>query len=64
MKYLHQLYVSLLVALTAQVAAQDAPQLEIEKYQLSNGLEVIFYENHSMPKVSVNIVYDHQNALF
>ena len=58
MKYLHQLYVSLLVALTAQVAAQDAPQLEIEKYQLSNGLEVIFYENHSMPKVSVNIVYD------
>jgi zinc protease len=45
-------------ALVGAGQAQDVPQLNIEKYELSNGLDVILYENHTLPKVSVNIVYD------
>lgn len=37
--------------------ADDLPQLEIEKYELPNGLDVILHEDHSIPMVSVNIWY-------
>ena len=37
--------------------AAAAPQLEIEKYTLPNGLEVILVENHKQPLVAVNIWY-------
>ncbi len=46
------------VALVGLSQAQDVPQLDVEKYELSNGLDVVLYENHTLPKVSVNIVYD------
>ena len=45
-------------ALVGAGQAQDVPQLNVEKYELSNGLDVILYENHTLPKISVNIVYD------
>ncbi|UCF38201.1 MAG: insulinase family protein [Acidobacteriota bacterium] len=35
----------------------ETPQLEFEKFILSNGLEVILHEDHSAPIVSVNIWY-------
>jgi len=38
---------------TAQV------KLELEKYTLPNGLEVILHEDHQLPLVAVNIWYQH-----
>lgn len=37
--------------------ADDLPDLKFEKYQLSNGLDVILHEDHSIPMVAVNIWY-------
>ena len=48
----------LLLGLPLVGGAQEVPQLQIEKYELGNGLDVILYENHSLPKVSVNVLYD------
>lgn len=51
-------WVVTLWALAAATAlAQTAPQIEFEKYELPNGLDVILYEDHSIPLVSVNISY-------
>ncbi|MBT5060008.1 MAG: insulinase family protein [Gemmatimonadetes bacterium] len=58
MKTLYWTCAILAVALLGETLAQDAPQLDIEKYELANGLDVVFYENHSLPKVSVHVVYD------
>ena len=33
------------------------PRIEFEKYKLSNGLDVILHEDHSIPLVAVNIWY-------
>ena len=33
------------------------PDLPVEKYELSNGLEVILHEDHTVPIVSVNVWY-------
>lgn len=38
-------------------AAPRIPQIKFEKYCLSNGLEVIFHEDHSTPIVGVNLWY-------
>lgn len=40
------------------VRGQDVPQLNVEKYELANGLDVILYEDHTLPKVSVNLLYN------
>jgi hypothetical protein len=53
MKNLYWTFAILAVGLLGDAPAQDAPQLDIEKYELANGLDVVFYENHSLPKVSV-----------
>ena len=37
--------------------AQDLPKIQFEKYELSNGLDVILYENHDLPTVTINIWY-------
>ena len=40
-----------------QSHAASLPEVKFEKYRLSNGLEVILHEDHSLPIVSVNIWY-------
>ncbi|MBU0509902.1 insulinase family protein [bacterium] len=43
--------------LTGTSTAQELPPLKIEKYELSNGLDVIFHEDHTIPTVTVNVWY-------
>jgi len=43
------------VRLTAQ--ASDIPRLQIERYTLPNGLEVILHEDHTVPIVAVSTYY-------
>lgn len=46
------------MALLASIAvADDLPELEFEKFELSNGLDVILHQDHTIPMVSVNIWY-------
>jgi zinc protease len=40
-----------------QSHAASLPEVKFEKYRLSNGLEVILHEDHTLPIVSVNIWY-------
>ena len=35
----------------------NLPEVKFEKFKLSNGLEVIFHEDHSIPVVAVNVWY-------
>jgi zinc protease len=44
-------------AVTAAAYTQKMPQVRHEKYTLSNGLEVILHEDHSVPLVAVNTWY-------
>lgn len=39
------------------VVADDLAELEFEKFELPNGLDVILHEDHSIPMVSVNVWY-------
>ena len=48
---------ALLAVAATPAASQDVPQIEFEKYELANGLDVILYEDHSNPIVSVNVWY-------
>jgi zinc protease len=41
----------------AQAPASDVPKLDIEKYTLPNGLEVILSEDHRVPLVGVDLWY-------
>ncbi|MCI0331055.1 MAG: insulinase family protein [candidate division Zixibacteria bacterium] len=53
-------FLALPAAATAEkskTAAADIPKLKFEKYQLSNGLEVILSEDHRLPLVAVNLWY-------
>jgi zinc protease len=45
------------LTLGAQAPASDIPKLDIEKYTLANGLEVILSEDHRVPLVGVDIWY-------
>jgi zinc protease len=48
-----------LAALPASLLAQRAPlQLSYTQFTLPNGLHVILHEDHSVPVVSVNVLYD------
>lgn len=48
----------LVFALQAGSAFADEPfKLDFEKFTLSNGLDVILHEDHSLPMVTVNILY-------
>ncbi len=42
---------------TSGICSDDLPELNIEKYELPNGLEVILHEDHSIPIISVNVWY-------
>jgi zinc protease len=51
---------ALAVSLTAQnrsSAAADIPKIQIEKYTLPNGLDVILSEDHRLPLAAVNLWY-------
>ena len=39
------------------VTAEQAPELNFEKFTLDNGMDVILHEDHSIPMVAVNIWY-------
>jgi zinc protease len=50
----------LLIGAVAHASVGAKPpqvKLELEKYTLPNGLEVILHEDHSLPLVAVNIWY-------
>lgn len=53
------LLVSLTLAVGAPLSAEDAKRtdIEFEKYQLPNGLEVILHRDSSLPMVAVNLWY-------
>jgi zinc protease len=44
-------------ALDAQTPSGDIPKLDVEKYTLPNGLEVILSEDHRVPLVGVDVWY-------
>lgn len=41
----------------ASASAVTLPKITYEKYELSNGLDVILYEDHTLPTVTVNVWY-------
>jgi zinc protease len=45
------------ISLGAQAPTSDVPKLDIEKYTLANGLEVILSEDHRVPLVGVDVWY-------
>ena len=45
------------LSLGAQAPPSDIPKLDIEKYTLANGLEVILSEDHRVPLVGVDLWY-------
>ena len=45
------------VSLGAQAPVSDVPKLDIEKYTLANGLEVILSEDHRVPLVGIDVWY-------
>ena len=51
------LAISTVVSLGAQAPASDVPKLDIEKYTLANGLEVILSEDHRVPLVGIDVWY-------
>ena len=48
---------STVLALAAQAPSSDVPKLDIEKYTLPNGLEVILSEDRRLPIVGVDLWY-------
>ncbi len=47
----------LLLATATGLFAQTLPEIQFEKYELPNGLNVILHEDHSIPVVTVNTWY-------
>ena len=45
------------ISLGAQAPTSDVPKLDIEKYTLANGLEVILSEDHRVPLIGVDVWY-------
>lgn len=56
-KSFSMLLAALIMVVAGVVSAQPLPEIKFEKYELSNGLDVILHEDHSIPTVTVNIVY-------
>jgi zinc protease len=48
---------AILLVLPTVADAQKIPSINVEKYTLKNGLEVILHEDHSVPLVAVNTWY-------
>ena len=48
---------ALILSVAIPALAGDLPELAYEKYTLSNGLDVILHEDHTIPMASVNIWY-------
>jgi zinc protease len=57
MRALLLLLVAAGVSLSAQAPASDIPRIDIEKYTLPNGLEVILSEDRRLPIVGVDLWY-------
>jgi zinc protease len=51
------LAVAAVLTLRAQTPAADIPKIDIQKFTLPNGLEVILSENHRLPMVAVDLWY-------
>ena len=51
------LFVCATVLALAQAPPSDIPKIDIEKYTLANGLEVILSEDHRVPLVGVDLWY-------
>jgi zinc protease len=50
-------FLAVLILATVASGAEKLPEMKFEKYELPNGLDVILYEDHSLPTVAVNIWY-------
>ncbi|MDD5088354.1 MAG: pitrilysin family protein, partial [bacterium] len=50
------IFLSVLLS-TGPAAAVQLPEIKYEKYELPNGLDVILYEDHSLPVATVNVWY-------
>jgi zinc protease len=48
---------ALAVLTTGAALAVTLPEIKYEKYELPNGLDVILYEDHALPTVTVNVWY-------
>ena len=48
---------ALMGPMAAPAVSQEVPEIEFEKYELANGLDVILYEDHTLPMVTVNVWY-------
>ncbi|MBK7140887.1 MAG: insulinase family protein [bacterium] len=48
---------ALVILFSGAAIAQSAPKLNVEHYELPNGLDVILCEDHTIPAVAVNIWY-------
>ena len=48
-----------LLTLRAQTPAADVPKIDVQKFTLPNGLEVILSENHKLPMVAVDVWGSH-----
>jgi zinc protease len=46
-----------LALVAAPATAQNAPEIQFERFELPNGLDVILHEDHSIPMVTVNVWY-------
>ena len=46
-----------LLPLRAQTPGADIPKIDVQKFILSNGLEVILSENHKLPMIGVDLWY-------
>ena len=46
-----------LLALAAAAPAAQLPEMKFVKDTLSNGLQVIYYEDHTLPTVAINVWY-------
>jgi len=48
---------ALALALSTAALAVTLPEIKYEKYELPNGLDVILYEDHSLPNATINVWY-------
>ena len=53
----HNLLISIFLIISLLFCNNKQLKIEFEKYTLTNGLDVIIHEDHSIPMVSVNVWY-------
>ena len=58
MKVLRAATLIIALAIAATASAQKAPHYPIEQFKIKNGLRVVLSEDHSVPVVGLDVVYD------